>query len=188
MTRTAKRYFSDLESALNSVNTLAIDEVGKLLAKASRSGQRVFVAGNGGSASTSSHFATDLGVGSISRRNPISAISLTDNSAVLTATANDFSFSEIFSRHLSILGNEGDIFLAISASGNSENLINAVKTAKGKGITSISLTGFDGGVLKNICDLNIHVNSGIGDYGVVEDAHLSICHFLTEFVRSYEPK
>ena len=141
---------------------------------------RIYLVGNGGSASTASHFATDLGVGSLKRGNPLKAISLVDNSAVITATANDYSFEEIFSRQILLLCQPQDVVMAISASGNSNNLILAIEQAKQIGCGTIALTAFDGGRLAKMVDCSIHVDTPIGDYGISEDIHAMICHCIAE--------
>ena len=144
----------------------------------------VYIAGNGGSASTASHFATDIGIGSLNRANPVRSLSLCDNTAAITAIANDMDYSSIFAQQLKLLGKQGDLLIVISASGNSDNLIKAVEVASALGMESHSLTGFDGGKLKQLTlGRNIHVETPKGAYGLVEDAHLAICHVITECIR-----
>ena len=145
----------------------------------------VYIAGNGGSASTASHFATDIGVGSLRRANPVRVVSLCDNLATITAISNDNGFENVFSDQLRILAQPGDLLIVITASGNSQNLVNAVSTANEIGITSFSITGFDGGkIIELTSGRNIHVETPISAYGLVEDAHLAICHVITECIRS----
>jgi D-sedoheptulose 7-phosphate isomerase len=152
--------------------------------KARKTGSTVYIAGNGGSASTASHFATDIGIGSLNRANPVRSLSLCDNTAAITAIANDMDYSSIFAQQLKLLGKQGDLLIVISASGNSDNLINAVEVASELGMESHSLTGFDGGKLKQLTlGRNIHVETPKGAYGLVEDAHLAICHVITECIR-----
>jgi D-sedoheptulose 7-phosphate isomerase len=147
-------------------------------------GGTVYIAGNGGSASTASHFATDIGIGSLNRANPVQSVSLCDNTAAITAIANDMDYSSIFAQQLKLLGKQGDLLIVISASGNSDNLIKAVEVASELGMESYSLTGFDGGKLKQLTlGRNIHVETPKGAYGLVEDAHLAICHVITECIR-----
>jgi D-sedoheptulose 7-phosphate isomerase len=144
----------------------------------------IFVAGNGGSATTASHMATDLGVGSLRRQNPVRCISLVDNAGVITATSNDIDFASIFSQQLKLLAKPDDILICFSASGNSENLVQAVKTAKDMDLFTVGITGFDGGKLKQLCDLSIHFPTNIGSYGVVEDIHSTVSHVVTEIIRA----
>jgi D-sedoheptulose 7-phosphate isomerase len=145
----------------------------------------VYIAGNGGSASTASHFAIDIGIGSLNRANPVRSVSLCDSSEAITAIANDMEYSSIFAQQLKLLGKQGDLLIVISASGNSDNLLKAVGVASELGMESYSLTGFDGGKLKQLTlGRNIHVETPKGAYGLVEDAHLAICHVITECIRS----
>ena len=176
-------YVFELKTALEAIPTSVVEKVGDLIFSIIPNGT-VFVAGNGGSAATASHLVTDLGVGSLRRKNPVRAVSLCENTSVVTATSNDLDFSEIFSQQLQLLGKKGDIFVAISASGNSKNLIHALNTAKTLNMITVSITGFNGGEISKIADICIHVPTKIGSYGVVEDSHLSICHMITELVRN----
>jgi D-sedoheptulose 7-phosphate isomerase len=163
------------------------EEVMKLaiaINQARKTESTVYIAGNGGSASTASHFATDIGIGSLNRANPVRSVSLCDNTAAITAIANDMDYSSIFAQQLKLLGKQGDLLIVISASGNSNNLIKAVEVASELGMESHSLTGFDGGKLKQLTlGRNIHVETSKGAYGLVEDAHLAICHVITECIR-----
>lgn len=178
-----EEYISELHNAISSIPVSLVEKSAELILTRSQS-NLIFLAGNGGSASTASHFATDLGVGSLLRKNPARAISLCENISVLTATSNDLDYSQVFSQQLELLGRRNDIFIPISASGNSLNLVNAVQKAKSLEIFTISITGFDGGELSKIADINIHVPTKLGSYGVTEDVHLSICHVITEIIRS----
>jgi D-sedoheptulose 7-phosphate isomerase len=177
-------YFSQAQS--NFIN-LDIEKIEKLVVAIEvirKSKSTVFVAGNGGSASTASHFATDIGIGSLNRANPVRSVSLCDNTAAITAIANDMNYSSIFAQQLKLLGKQGDLLIVISASGNSDNLIKAVEVASALGMESHSLTGFDGGKLKQLTlGRNVHVETPKGAYGLVEDAHLAICHVITECIR-----
>ena len=167
---------------------ISIDNVGRFaqaIGKVRSMGAVVFVAGNGGSAATASHFATDIGVGSLNRTNPVRVVSLCDNSAVITAISNDLDYSAVFEQQIKLLGKPEDLLVVISASGNSQNLIKAVEMAKAIGMNVFSLTGFDGGRLREITSAqNVHVATPKGAYGLVEDAHLAICHVITECIRS----
>jgi D-sedoheptulose 7-phosphate isomerase len=163
------------------------EEVMKLaiaINQARKTESTVYIAGNGGSAATASHFATDIGIGSLNRANPVRSVSLCDNTAAITAISNDMDYSSIFAQQLKLLGNQGDLLIVISASGNSDNLLKAVEVAAKLGMESHSLTGFDGGKLKQLTlGQNIHVETPKGAYGLVEDAHLAICHVITECIR-----
>lgn len=157
--------------------------VSKILWSRNQEGGLTFVCGNGGSATTASHFALDLGVGSCRRGVDMRAISLSDSAGNLTATSNDVDFSKVYSMQLQHLAKRKDTLVVLSASGQSENLIEALNEAKRIGLLTVSLTGFSGGEVKRITDYNLHVETPKGEYGVVEDLHLSICHRITEAVR-----
>ena len=178
-------YFSTGGKLLTQIPNEEVMALGIAINQARKTGGTVYIAGNGGSASTASHFATDIGIGSLNRANPVRSVSLCDNTAAITAIANDMDYSAIFAQQLKLLGKQGDLLILISASGNSDNLIKAVGIASALGIESHSLTGFDGGKLKQLTlGRNIHVETPKGAYGLVEDAHLAICHVITECIRS----
>jgi D-sedoheptulose 7-phosphate isomerase len=158
----------------------------KILRKTILQNSRIYLMGNGGSASTASHFATDLGVGSLNRGNPLKAFSLADNSAIITATGNDHKFEEIFSRQIRLMCEPEDVVFVISASGNSRNLVLAIEQAKKIGCQTIALTAFNGGRIAKMVDCNIHIDTPIGDYGISEDIHSMICHCIAELNRKSE--
>ena len=179
---------SYLAAARNIQSRLNINEIEKLaiaLKNTREANGTVYILGNGGSASTASHFATDLGVGTLKVCKPVRAVSLTDNMAVITAISNDKSYESVFQQQLELLGREGDLLILISASGNSKNLISALNSSRKIGMSVFSMTGFDGGLLRLMTsDANVHVPSQLGEYGLVEDAHLAICHVVTECIRN----
>ncbi len=173
-------YRNECIAALNSVDLDAVESVVKALLDARGRGFTVFVAGNGGSAATASHMATDLMLGSGLVDPPLRVIALADNQAIITATGNDLDFDSIFSRQLMHLAKPRDVFIAVSASGNSPNVLACVKAAKELGVTTIAFTGFDGGQLATMVDLLVHVPTRQGAYGPVEDVHLMVNHMITE--------
>ena len=122
-----------------------------------------------------------LAVGSLKK--PFRAISLCDNQAVITAIANDDGYENIFSQQLQTLSRPGDTIVCISASGNSKNLIKAIEYAKENNLYVVGLTAFDGGYLKENCDLNIHVPTKIGEYGPAEDLHMVVCGLIGSYFR-----
>ena len=146
--------------------------------------QTIFFLGNGGSASTASHFVNDISLGSRQFENPFRAVSLCDNQAVITAIANDDGYENIFLQQLQTQAKPGDSMVCISASGNSQNLVKAVEWSKANGIYTISLTAFDGGYLKKHTDLNIHVPTKVGEYGPAEDLHMVICGLIGSYFRA----
>lgn len=171
-------YFNELLSRLDMVK---LDQFYQQLEVLRHRGDKMILCGNGGSASTAGHFVNDFSIGTRSTQNPFKLMSLTDNTAVVTAIANDFGYDQIFSKQLEVYLNSGDLLVVISASGNSENLIKAVEYAKLKGSFIVGLLGFDGGKLKDMVDLDITVTSEKGDYGPVEDAHLVINHLMMNY-------
>lgn len=183
--RIASDYLTELISTLKNFPMESISTLGTFLYEIKDSAT-IFIAGNGGSATTASHMATDLGVGSIRRRNPIKAISLCDNNAVLTAISNDVSYEEVFSSQITLLAKSGDVLITFSASGNSPSILKAISVAQSMGVHTVAITGFDGGMAAKIADSCIHIETRPGSYGVVEDVHLSVSHVLTEIVRSFD--
>ena len=147
-------------------------------------GSTLFVAGNGGSASTATTMANDIGFDIIKKTGtdrPFRLFALTDNTSVITAISNDVGYENIFINQLKIHYREGDKILFITASGNSENIIRAAEWVKNKGGRIIGFLGFTGGQLKKYCDVSIHVPSLKGEYGPVEDTHLVMNHLLAHW-------
>jgi D-sedoheptulose 7-phosphate isomerase len=177
-------YLVKLKEAQDSMNKDEVLNMFQTLLDIRRKGSVLFLAGNGGSSTTSQHFAVDLGIGGIHRNSIIRSISLSDSQGAITALANDRNFESVFEAQLSVLAREGDSLMVISASGNSKNLINVVSKAKSRGMITLGLLGFDGGELRKICDQSVLVKTEKGEYGIVEDIHLSVCHIFTEALRS----
>jgi len=173
-----------LQSALASLTSTLIGEFSAVIAAARTRRSQVWLAGNGGSAMTASHFATDLLRCADLDGRPVRATSLCANMGVISAISNDYGYEEIFSRQLQMGAQPGDVLVIITASGNSSNLVEAMEWARENSVSTIGLTGFDGGLVHQSADLSIHVKSKNGDYGVVEDAHLAACHMVAECLRS----
>src|SRR5580704_9553720 len=133
--------------------------IAKLTAEAMQSGHKLLVAGNGGSAADAQHLVAEFVVRLTVNRPALRAIALTTDTSILTAAGNDYGFDHLFSRQLEALGQSGDIFLGISTSGNSKNVIKAITQAKIIGITTIGLSGNDGGHMRPLCDYNIVIPS-----------------------------
>lgn len=183
--RIIEDYIREEIQALGSVSSEEVSELARQIESARKLDAMVFTAGNGGSASTASHFATDIGIGSMRRANPVRVLSLCDNSASLTAISNDISYESVFEQQLKLLARPGDLAILISASGNSRNLLKLYECALELGVKVFSMTGFDGGKLRKLTlGSNIHVQTPYGSYGIVEDIHLAICHAITECIRS----
>ena len=183
----SKKYFDYLNNILNQIDNQKIQLFVKHLEKLRKNNSTIFVAGNGGSATTASTIANDLGFDIIKKtktKKPFRFLSLTDNNGVLSAISNDVGYENVFINQLKIHYKKGDAILVISASGNSENLIRAVKYVnKNKGST-LSLLGFDGGKLLKLCDSSILVKTKKGEFGPVEDAHLIINHIIAHWFQN----
>jgi D-sedoheptulose 7-phosphate isomerase len=149
------------------------------LVNANRAGQTVYICGNGGSASTATHFGCDLAKRPIVAGQPrYRVIPLTDNNALMTALSNDIGYEVVFSEQLIPLVRKGDILIGISGSGNSKNVLNAVQVAKEAGAITIGFSGYDGGKLAPAVDISVHVPSF--NMAMVEDIHLMLEHAICE--------
>ena len=176
-------YFNYLNDLQMKLNVADINDVINCFITAREKGKTIYFAGNGGSAATASHFAQDLGeVGRKANVKSFKTISLADNVSLITAIGNDYGYEKIFSIQLSGLFNKGDVLVVVSASGNSPNVIDAVKQANEMGGKTIGLVGFDGGKLLEMCDYVIHVKTNKGEFGPVEDLHMILDHMVTSFL------
>ncbi len=182
----SKGYFSYLSSLLNELDTNAIASFADEMEKARKNQNTIFFIGNGGSASTASHMANDFGIDVRKKSGstlPFRALSLTDNNAVIMAIANDDGYDNLFVNQLRIHYRPGDKLVAISASGNSPNVVSAAEWVKERDGIVMSLVGFDGGKLKDISDITIHAKTTKGDYGPVEDVHMIMDHLLANWLQ-----
>lgn len=178
-----KAYGNYLGELLSNLDYQTMVKVANCFLRARERGSTVFFLGNGGSAATASHFAQDLGeVGRKAGTKNFKTISLCDNVPFITALSNDYGYDKIFTGQLSNLFKKGDVLVAISASGNSSNVVEAVKLAKKLGGTTIALVGFGGGKLAHLCDYVFHVKTKDGEYGPVEDIHLVFEHMVTTYL------
>lgn len=178
-----KNYGKYLNELLSKLDYNTLSEIIDCFLEARDRGSTIFFVGNGGSAATASHFAQDLGeVGRKTGKQSFRTLSLTDNVPFITALGNDYGFEKIFAGQLSNLFKEGDVVVAISASGNSLNIIEAVKLTKKLGGITVGLVGFDGGQLISSCDYVIHVVTNKGEYGPVEDIHMILDHMITSYL------
>jgi D-sedoheptulose 7-phosphate isomerase len=176
-------YLSRLTSEIESLDRSALERWAGLIFEAWQQGKWVFVFGNGGSGTTASHFAEDLGKGTLlesdlkdESKKRLRVLSLTDNAGWLMALANDVGYEEIFVQQLMNYGGPGDVAIAISGSGNSPNVLRAVDWANRHGLTTFGLTGFDGGRLKSLQQDGLHV--ALDDMGMVESLHLCAFHWV----------
>lgn len=166
-----------LDRFLNDDATIArIADAAKIMADAVKAGHKIISCGNGGSMSDASHFAEELTGRYRGDRRPIPAIAISD-APHISCTANDYGYEAIFSRFVEALGNSGDVLLAISTSGNSKNVINAVNVAKSKGIKIIALTGKTGGTLASLADVEIRVPHN-GEADRIQEVHIKVIHIF----------
>ncbi len=177
---------SYLADVVDVIRRLPIDRVGQVihrLEEARWKQQTVFTCGNGGSAATSIHFASDLCKGAmVPSKPPFKSRSLCENIALVTAWSNDESYDQIFVQSMVAWISPGDVLVAISGSGNSRNVLLAVDAAAASGATTIGFTGFDGGELKDMADICITVPCHCMEQ--VEDVHLLLCHLITKCLRT----
>lgn len=177
-------YFAYLKEVLDSIPKEAINSLVAEFEEARSQANTIFVAGNGGSATTATSMANDIGFDVIKKSGtdkPFRMLALTDNTSVITAIANDVGYDGIFINQLKIHYRPGDKLLVISASGNSPNAVAAAEWVKGQGGRVIGFLGFKGGKLKEISDVVLHVKAEPGEYGPVEDAHLVLNHILAHW-------
>ena len=181
----AKDYISGLKQVLDHIPLQPIDGIIQAIEQARDEKRQVFVIGNGGSAATASHMMNDLCKGTLGHKGDapwprLRVIALTDNVSLMTAWANDTDYNHVFSEPLKNLAQRGDVLIAISASGNSPNIIAAVEAAKQIGVKVVGLTGFGGGKLAKMADVSFVVPSD--GYGPVEDVHMILDHIITGYL------
>ena len=161
------------------------DEILKLLKNSIKNNQKIFVAGNGGSAAIASHYVCDLSKGATNNWSEnfirYKAICLSSNIGYMTAISNDAHYNEVFKQQLINLASPNDILVLISSSGNSPNIVEAAKYAKENGLITVGVTGFSGGKLKELADYSAHMN--LNSYEVCEDIHAIFGHFLAVHLR-----
>jgi len=171
------QYIKSHKETLDSIPVSQVAEIVRLFIKAWKEDRKIFVCGNGGSGSNSSHFITDLGKGaSDALPKPFRCLSINDNTPWMTALSNDYAFEEVFSRQLNNFAAAGDILFTMSVSGNSPNLVKAIEWGKKNGVYTIALVGGKKGKLAELADFVVVINST--HYGRVEDAHMAICHMI----------
>jgi D-sedoheptulose 7-phosphate isomerase len=176
----AARYLRDFERVLAAVDVDAVARVVARLAAARDKQRTIYIAGNGGSAATASHWANDLGKATkCAGRGWMRVMCLSDNTPWLTALANDEGYERVFAGQLENFGAAGDVLIVISASGNSSNLVDAVALANERGLVTIALLGFDGGQLKDRVSEYLWLPTERGAYGLVESGHSVLCDMVT---------
>lgn len=170
-----------LDQFLNDdANLNKIVEAGNLMVQSIQSGNKIISCGNGGSMCDSMHFAEELSGRFRENRKPLAAISISDPSHI-SCVGNDYGFDEVFSRYVEAIGQKGDVLLAISTSGNSKNVINAIEVAQKKGVKVVALTGKNGGKIASICDVEIRAPfSKYADRA--QEIHIKIIHSLIHYI------
>lgn len=164
------------ERVVKALNSLEFSkEIVDILKNSKEKKQRVFVAGNGGSAAIAMHYVCDFS------KNKLKSICLSDNTAYLTAMSNDGYYSDVFKEQLDNLASKDDILILISSSGSSQNIINALEHAREKGMITIGISGFNGGKLKELADYSAHLECN--SYGMTEGIHAIFGHFLAEMLK-----
>jgi D-sedoheptulose 7-phosphate isomerase len=180
-----QNYITTLQQTMDQLPQGLIVNVIETLQRARMQGNQIFIMGNGGSASTASHFVCDLAKNTRRAGLPhFRVIGLTDNMAIFSAYANDEGYESVFARQLANLIKPDDIVIGISASGNSKNVLNAIDEAQKHHATTIAFTGFDGGLLAQMVNINIHVKSHIIEH--VEDIHLMLEHMIVKTLKDQE--
>jgi D-sedoheptulose 7-phosphate isomerase len=176
-------YLGRLQAAIDALPREHMNALGETLFRAYRSNKQVFLLGNGGSSSTASHMAADLAKNTIGpNMKRFRIVSLNDNAAIMTALANDLGYENVFSEQLTNLVQAGDVLIVVSASGNSPNVLKAMRYARSRSAEVVGLLGFDGGAAAELSDISLIVPSD--HYGVVEDVHLIINHILVDYFKT----
>lgn len=176
------KYIDNLKELLDQIDPVIIEQIIQEIEITVQNRSKIYILGNGGSSATASHMVNDLGAG-LRRRGIMNfdVSSLGDNSPVVTAIANDIGYENIFYMQMKGLLSADDLVIAISCSGDSPNILKAVKYAKELGCRIVGVTGFEGGQLKIDSDVNFHVDAPKGEYGLVEDVHMVLDHIVYSY-------
>lgn len=179
-TELLKGHARAFEKTFQAKELETLDQMARVLLSALKAGKKVLLCGNGGSAADAQHFAAEF-IGRFEKeRRSLPALALTTDTSALTAIANDYSYDCIFSRQVEGLGNEGDVLIAISTSGNSRNILEAIQSARTKKMHVLALTGKDGGKLKDLADLTFIVKSDKTSH--IQEVHIFTLHAIAEAV------
>ncbi|ASU33784.1 D-sedoheptulose 7-phosphate isomerase [Mucilaginibacter xinganensis] len=160
--------------------TADIEQACEMIVSAIQGGNKVLIAGNGGSAADAQHIAAELSGRFVKHRKALPGIALTTDTSALTAIANDYGYDHVFSRQIEALAKPGDLFIGISTSGNSQGILNAFKTAGDIGCKTLGLSGWSGGKMNGLCDLNVIVPSEVT--ARIQEIHILIGHILCKAV------
>ena len=186
-----EKYYSEYISKKNLLlKRIDVKELKKIINQiiiCTKKSNIIYSCGNGGSSSLADHFTCDFFKQTNNKTNlNIKSISLSSNFSLISAISNDISYEDIYSFQIEKLCKKNDLIFIFSVSGNSKNLLKAAKSAKKKKLKVISITGFNGGKLRKLSDYNLNFN--INNYGIVEDCHLTIMHYLSQFLRNLNIK
>jgi D-sedoheptulose 7-phosphate isomerase len=174
-------YADELCGALLSIDSQKLALVVSEIERVRKGRARVWVAGNGGAAAIADHLLCDWVKGTfVASEGPIHVHSLVSNTALLTACANDFGYDVSFARQIEMQAQSGDVLICISSSGNSDNILAALRKASSMGLKTIAFTGFDGGESAKLADINVHIAAH--NYGVVEDCHQILMHNIAQYI------
>jgi D-sedoheptulose 7-phosphate isomerase len=173
--------FNNIQKVINDKGLVTeIEIVTTKIIQAFKDGNKLLLCGNGGSASDAQHIAAELSGRFIKERKPLYAEALHVNSSYMTAVSNDYGFESTYSRMLEAIGKKGDVLIALSTSGNSENVINAVKMANSLGMLSVGMSGAMGGKIKDLCQHNIIIPSS--NTARVQEAHILVGHIFCQII------
>ena len=173
--------FNNLQKVINDKGLiLEIETITTKIIKAFKDGNKLLLCGNGGSASDAQHIAAELSGRFIKERKPLYAEALHVNSSYMTAVSNDYGFESTYSRMLEAIGEKGDVLIALSTSGNSENVVNAVKMANSLDMLSVGMSGATGGKIKELCQHNIIIPSS--NTARIQEAHIIVGHIFCQII------
>jgi len=186
MTSVNKVIIKEFEAHLETIKAVRgsmeapLEEASKLMVSTLKNGNKILLCGNGGSAADAQHIAAELTGRYKSERRGLPAIALTTDTSALTAISNDYGYAKVFDRQVEALANKGDLLIGISTSGNSDNIISALNTAKELGCTTIGFSGRDGGQMNKVCNVNLIVPSN--DTPRIQEMHILFGHTLCQIV------
>ena len=173
--------FNNLQKVINDKGLiLETETITTKIIKAFKDGNKLLLCGNGGSASDAQHIAAELSGRFIKERKPLYAEALHVNSSYMTAVSNDYGFESTYSRMLEAIGKKGDVLIALSTSGNSENVVNAVKMANSLDMLSVGMSGATGGKIKELCQHNIIIPSS--NTARIQEAHIIVGHIFCQII------
>jgi len=186
MTSVNKVISKEFEAHLKTIKAVIgsmeapLEEASKLMVSTLKNGNKILLCGNGGSAADAQHIAAELTGRYKTERRGLPAIALTTDTSALTAISNDYGYAKVFDRQVQALANKGDLLIGISTSGNSENIISALNTAKELGCSTVGFSGRDGGQMNEVCDINLIVPSN--DTPRIQEMHILFGHTLCQIV------